>query len=441
MVLCYGYLAMPTKPSVTPEIFASEATYSVAVLPTTPTDASALAGTATKLALPGTSDFYRYGNVPAGPAPGQLYNSFFNILSQYALWASEGSSDPDQDAHIVETNAGGAAALWQLRLQDGFINDGAALTVAATIADPLSKFQNLGTGEAIQVIGGTTGSGINVSCGPVTPGLSPDDTGVASTAGSDGGSCYQAFAIGLNSFGFRSTATAAGSVAGSFSASGDADGVEIAVAGTGTPLQVTGGNTTAVEVVSAAEGVSVLANTTSTAIGSVSGANIGLKLATPTGVATEPQILRLNDSVGIRNNGESTARNILTSTGPQHLTHTTSSGAVNLTSPGDGFNAIMAPIFVRPDAGRVILKVTGRVSKTAGPGQITSLSLRYSPAFAAAVNQVLNVAIDTDGSFVDVVEIAGGSGNITIEMAAFNTSAVGVLGQMTFAVVEAIELP
>lgn len=115
---------MPTKPSITPNEFCTNTTY------VNPSVAS-LANPTTK--LDGGSGFRADGNLPSGSPPAQFYNFEFNVWSQYVVWVSEGTSDPAEDAHIVETDSTGRISGFELTALGGVVDPNVS---GAIMADP-----------------------------------------------------------------------------------------------------------------------------------------------------------------------------------------------------------------------------------------------------------------------------------------------------------------
>lgn len=143
---------MPTKPVVTPEIFAPDLNYS-----TLTGSAAVKNGTPTK--VDGGAGFRAEGSKLGSPAPAQLYNNEFNTWSQFVRWVWEGTSAADEDAHIVETEADG-----RLRAAFGQFADGAA-------AHPVVQIAVDGSNDGIVVTGGgaaTADYAIDVDMSSVT---------------------------------------------------------------------------------------------------------------------------------------------------------------------------------------------------------------------------------------------------------------------------------
>lgn len=91
------------KPSETPQIFCTQANYS------TLTARSSRNGTPTK--VDAGNAWRNEGAKPAEGSPAQAFNFEANIWSKYVRWVWEGKSTADADAHIVETNNTGKAAI------------------------------------------------------------------------------------------------------------------------------------------------------------------------------------------------------------------------------------------------------------------------------------------------------------------------------------------
>lgn len=109
MVVSDRILAMPTKPTETLTEFCSETTYTAAI-------SAEKVGTPTKISLGAASNFMRFGAVPGKGAPAQAHNYLYNVLSQYAIWTSEGTSDPVEEARIVEADANGVVYVPRLKV-------------------------------------------------------------------------------------------------------------------------------------------------------------------------------------------------------------------------------------------------------------------------------------------------------------------------------------
>lgn len=91
------------KPSETPQIFCTQANYS------TLTARSSRNGTPTK--VDAGNAWRNEGAKPAEGSPAQAFNFEANIWSKYVRWVWEGKNTPTADAHIVETNSVGKAAV------------------------------------------------------------------------------------------------------------------------------------------------------------------------------------------------------------------------------------------------------------------------------------------------------------------------------------------
>jgi hypothetical protein len=90
------------------------------------------------------------GMVPGDGVPAAWNNYLFNICGDFSVWVLAGSSDPDLDAHLVETDVDGFGALAQLTL------GGTAAALQALIVT-----QNTGAqSSAIFVTNTGTGSGV-----------------------------------------------------------------------------------------------------------------------------------------------------------------------------------------------------------------------------------------------------------------------------------------
>lgn len=143
---------MPTKPSVTPEIFAADLNYSSL------TGGAALQnGTPTK--VDGGASFRGEGGLIGKPALAQWYNYDFNVWSQYVKWTAEGTNAADEDAHIVETEADG-----RLRAAFGQFTDGGA-------AHPVVQIDVTGANNGLLLTGGalsTAAYGVDIDMSSVT---------------------------------------------------------------------------------------------------------------------------------------------------------------------------------------------------------------------------------------------------------------------------------
>jgi hypothetical protein len=124
------------------------------------------------------------GHVPGDGVVAEYVNYHTNILGEYTVWVLAGSSAAGLDAHIVETDANGDAALAQLdvggtanatialRVSQNtgadsaagtFTNSGAGFGVTSTAASTLAGIRgtNTGTGAGVEGIGlGTNNVGV-----------------------------------------------------------------------------------------------------------------------------------------------------------------------------------------------------------------------------------------------------------------------------------------
>jgi hypothetical protein len=127
---------MPTKPSATVTIWASNALHLFGDYPGDPTKVSAGAGVVAA------------GLIPGDPAPptAEECNNEFNIWTQFLEWVKLGTSANDADAHLVETDDDGDISV----RRGEFFTDGAFLNAVEATA----------TGGGAGVYGESNGNGV-----------------------------------------------------------------------------------------------------------------------------------------------------------------------------------------------------------------------------------------------------------------------------------------
>lgn len=172
---------MPTKPTSQPLEWASNAVYAT----------GPFVGSASK-AVPGV------GVAAEGHRPGSLFptaaeheNSQQNAITALVRWLYLGTSLPDPDAHVVETNSVGYAGLFGLAVTNN-VDGPAALTVSSVnTLLPGATFECLTGGDALQANVGTGGG--NALSGTVFAG---SGTAVAGACAGTlfGGAAVRAFA-------------------------------------------------------------------------------------------------------------------------------------------------------------------------------------------------------------------------------------------------------
>src|SRR5688572_32336253 len=130
---------MATKPSSTPEIWASNALYTTGPF----IGLSSKAVPAPAVAAEG----HRPGS--AFPTPAEYENSQQNLITTWIKsWLSLGSSAGAADAHVVETNAAGRATLHGLTVND-LVNEVAVLLTGVGVLTPAVLVTNTSGGGGV----------------------------------------------------------------------------------------------------------------------------------------------------------------------------------------------------------------------------------------------------------------------------------------------------
>lgn len=151
---------MATKPTDTVPTWASNTNWS----------AGPSAGSANKIDPTAASPNGHIEGV-SNPTDARVQNGWQNRVSKWAQWLESGSSAGAADAHVVETDAGGATAVRQLDvLGNGALSGasldvtrGASLTPAAKFTDPTFSVTDIGGPSAAVEITNTGRTGIIVT--------------------------------------------------------------------------------------------------------------------------------------------------------------------------------------------------------------------------------------------------------------------------------------
>ena len=135
---------MPTKPIVQPEAWATDAVYTT----------GPFIGQPQKVVPPGA--FAAEGHRPGSlyPTPAEYENSQQNRITELCRWLFLGTSAPDPDAHVVETNASGYAGLFGLDITN---------TVDAASALTVSSVNTLIPAAYIECLTGASGVALRVT--------------------------------------------------------------------------------------------------------------------------------------------------------------------------------------------------------------------------------------------------------------------------------------
>jgi hypothetical protein len=168
---------MATKP-LTSFTFATNANYSV----------GPESGNPSKVVPGDTAN----GFVPGDGVPAAWNNYLFNITGGWSVWLLAGTYDPDEDAHLVETDSDGFASLAQLTL------GGTAAALQALIVT-----QNTGAQSAAGVFSNTgTGFALTGTASSTVAGIRGTNTGT--------GAGVEGVALGTDNHGVKGTGTGAG---------------------------------------------------------------------------------------------------------------------------------------------------------------------------------------------------------------------------------------
>jgi hypothetical protein len=132
------------------------------------------------------------GFVPGDGVPAAWNNYLFNITGGWSVWLLAGTYDPDEDAHLVETDSDGFASLAQLTL------GGTAAALQALIVT-----QNTGAQSAAGVFSNTgTGFALTGTASSTVAGIRGTNTGT--------GAGVEGLALGTDNHGVKGTGTGAG---------------------------------------------------------------------------------------------------------------------------------------------------------------------------------------------------------------------------------------
>lgn len=140
---------MPTKPIVQPEAWATDAVYTT----------GPFIGQPQKVVPPGA--FAAEGHRPGSlyPTPAEYENSQQNRITELCRWLFLGTSAPDPDAHVVETNGSGYAGLFGLDITN---------TVDALSAFTVSSVNTLIPAAYIECLTGASGLQVNIGTAAAT---------------------------------------------------------------------------------------------------------------------------------------------------------------------------------------------------------------------------------------------------------------------------------
>lgn len=136
------------------------------------------------------------GFVPGDGIPAAWNNYLFAITGDWSVWLLAGSYDPDEDAHLVETDSDGYASLAQLTV------GGTAASLQALIVT-----QNTGAQSAAALVS-NTGTGFGLAASAVSTLAAIRGTNTGTGAGVEG------LALGTNNVGVKGTGQ--GSASGGF---------------------------------------------------------------------------------------------------------------------------------------------------------------------------------------------------------------------------------
>lgn len=149
---------MPTKPSVQPEYWATDAVYTT----------GPFIGQPQKVVPPG--GFAAEGHRPGSlfPTPAEYENSQQNGITGLARWTFAGTFNPDPDAHIVETDSTGRAGLHGLTVTDTADETAVQIGGSNTIAPTLSVQCTTDATRIQADLGTSNGIGFDTQCGAGT---------------------------------------------------------------------------------------------------------------------------------------------------------------------------------------------------------------------------------------------------------------------------------
>lgn len=303
---------MPTKPIVQPEAWATNALYTT----------GPFIGSASKV-VPGVgiaAEGHRPGSL--FPTPAEYENSQQNRITELCRWLFLGTSSPDPDAHVVETNASGYAGLFGLDIVNT-VDGPAALTVssvntlipAATIEclTGASGLQvNIGTAGAT-AIEGDTFAGMGTCVAAVMSGTIAGGAGLRATA--DAATTADALVIDHAGTGRGAVITHAGTSGVALRVSGNSGDAAIEASSSGNQSAIIGtGSGLGIGVIGVSSGTAG-----SVGVYGVLGNNTGVGVygITPVGATTAASALfgeAFGNGAGVRGTGATHAGGVFSST-------------------------------------------------------------------------------------------------------------------------------